>query len=66
MLRLFVCEGLHQRNTPHTARMAYNQTLGKVMQHALKRRHPVFRHFVENDSFRCFLGDVVYALTGQP
>ena len=55
-----------KENTPHTARMAHDQALGKVMQHLLKDDTQVYKQFVENDSFRRFVGDMVYALTSQP
>ena len=54
-----------KRNTPHTARMAHDQALGKVMQLLLKDDTQVYKQFVENDSFRRFVGDMVYALTSQ-
>jgi type I restriction enzyme R subunit len=54
-----------KENTPHTARMAHDQALGKVMQHLLKDDTQVYKQFVENDSFRHFVGDMVYALTSQ-
>lgn len=50
-------------NTPHTARMAHDQALGKVMQSLLLDDTQVYKQFVENDSFRRFLGDMVYQLT---
>jgi type I restriction enzyme, R subunit len=50
-------------NTPHTARMAHDQALGKVMQLLLKDDTQVYKQFVENESFRRFLGDMVYAMT---
>ena len=50
-------------NTPHTARMAHDQALGKVMQLLLKDDTQVYKQFVENESFRRFVGDMVYALT---
>jgi type I restriction enzyme R subunit len=50
-------------NTPHTARMAHDHALGKVMQHLLKDDTQVYKQFVENESFRRFVGDMVYALT---
>jgi type I restriction enzyme R subunit len=50
-------------NTPHTARMAHDQALGKVMQILLKDDTQVYRQFVENESFRRFVGDMVYRLT---
>jgi len=52
-----------KENTPHTARMAHDQALGKVMQHLLKDDTQVYKQFVENESFRRFVGDMVYALT---
>jgi type I restriction enzyme R subunit len=55
-----------KENTPHTARMAHDQALGKVMQHLLKDDTQVYKQFVENESFRRFVGDMVYAITSQP
>ena len=52
-------------NTPHTARMAHDQALGKVMQILLKDDTQVYKQFVENESFRRFVGDMVYELTSQ-
>jgi type I restriction enzyme R subunit len=52
-----------KENTPHTARMAHDQALGRVMQHLLKEDTEVYKQFVENSSFRRFVGDMVYALT---
>jgi len=52
-----------KENTPHTARMAHDQALGKVMQLMLKDDTQVYKQFVENESFRRFVGDMVYALT---
>jgi type I restriction enzyme R subunit len=50
-------------NTPHTARMAHDQALGKVMQMLLKDDTQVYKQFVENESFRRSVGDMVYAMT---
>ncbi len=52
-----------KENTPHTARMAHDQALGRVMQHLLKDDTQVYKQFVENESFKRFVGDMVYALT---
>jgi type I restriction enzyme R subunit len=54
-----------KENTPHTARMAHDQALAKVMQHLLKDDTQVYKQFVENESFRRFIGDMVYTLTTQ-
>ncbi len=54
-----------KQNTPHTARMAHDQALGRVMQHLLKDDTQVYKQFVENESFKRFVGDMVYAITNQ-
>jgi type I restriction enzyme R subunit len=54
-----------KENTPHTARMAHDQALAKVMQHLLKDDTQVYKQFVENESFKRFVGDMVYQLTSQ-
>jgi type I restriction enzyme R subunit len=50
-------------NTPHTARMEHDQALGKVMHLLLKDDTQVYKQYVENESFRRFVGDMVYAIT---
>jgi len=50
-------------NTPHTARIAHDQALAKVMQHLLKDDTQVYKQFVENESFKRFVGDMVFAIT---
>jgi type I restriction enzyme R subunit len=52
-----------KENTPHTARMAHDQALAKAMQHLLKDDTQVYKQFVENESFKRFVGDMVYAIT---
>jgi type I restriction enzyme, R subunit len=54
-----------KENTPHTARIAHDQALGKVMQHLLKDDTQLYKQFVENPPFKRFFGDIVYALTSQ-
>ncbi len=39
--------------------------LGKVMQHLLKDDTQVYKQFVENESFRRFVGDMVFAITSR-
>ena len=55
-----------KENTPHTARMAHDQALSKVMQSLLKEDAQVYKQFVENDSFKRFLTDMVYEITSTP
>jgi len=52
-------------NTPHTARMAHEQALGQVMQLLLKDDTQVYKPFVQNDSFKRFVSDTVYAINSQ-
>ncbi|MEP7303194.1 MAG: type I restriction endonuclease subunit R [Caldimonas sp.] len=52
-----------KENTPHTARMAHDQALAKVMQHLLKDDTQVYKQFVENESFKRLVGDMVFAMT---
>jgi type I restriction enzyme R subunit len=54
-----------KENTPHTARMAHDQALGRVMQLLLKDDTQVYKQFVENESFKRFVGDMVYELTAR-
>ena len=54
-----------KENTPHTARMAHDQALAKVMQRLLKDDTQVYKLFVENESFKRSVGDTVYAITSQ-
>jgi type I restriction enzyme, R subunit len=50
-------------NTPHTARMAHDQALNNVMQLLLKDDTDVYKQFVENESFKRFVSDLVYRQT---
>lgn len=52
-----------KENTPHTARHAHDKALANVMQLLLKDDTQVYKQFVENESFRRFVGDLVYAIT---
>ncbi len=52
-----------KENTPHTARLAHDEALGKVMQHLLTDDTQVYKQFVQNESFRRFVGDMVYQMT---
>ena len=54
-----------KKNTPHTARMAHDMVLGKVMQILLKDDTQVYKQFVENESFRRFVTDMVFTMTNE-
>ena len=52
-----------KQNTPHTARLAHDNALASVMQHLLNDDTQVYKEFVQNESFKRFVGDMVYAIT---
>lgn len=43
--------------------MAHDQALGRMMQILLKDDTQVYKQFVENESFRRSVSDMVYAIT---
>lgn len=45
-----------KENTPHTARMADDQALGREMQILLRDDTQIYKQFVENESFKRFVG----------
>ena len=55
-----------KENTPHTARMAHDQALNNVMQELVKDDIDVYKQFVEQDSFKRFVSDLVYRHTSTP
>ena len=50
-------------NTPHTARIAHEQALNKAAQGSMKDFTQFYKQFVENESFKRFVSDMVYAIT---
>jgi len=54
-----------RENTPHNARQEHDKALGKVMQLLLNDDTQVYKQFVDNESFRRFVGDMVYAMTNS-
>ena len=54
-----------KENTPHTARMAHDQALGREMQILLRDDTQIYKQFVENESFKRFVGDMVFAMTSE-
>ena len=53
-------------NTPHTARLQHDEALGRVMQLLLKDDTQVYKEFVQNESFKRFVADMVFDLTNHP
>ncbi len=52
-------------NTPHTAHLALDQALSKAVQGSVKDHTQFYKQFVENDSFRRSVADMVYAITNS-
>jgi len=52
-----------KKNTPNAARIEHDKALAKVMLSLLRDDTQVYKQFVENDSFRRFVTDMVYELT---
>jgi type I restriction enzyme R subunit len=52
-------------NTPHTARLAHDQALAKAAQGSIKDYTQFYKQFVENDEFKRFVGDMVFAMTNS-
>jgi len=54
-----------KENTPHTARYAHDRALNKVMQALLKDDTHVYKQFVENESFKRYVSDMVFGMTNE-
>jgi len=54
-----------KKNTPNAARIEHDKALAKVMLTLLKDDTQVYKQFVENESFKRFVTDMVYALTND-
>lgn len=50
-------------NTPQTARIEHDKALSKVMLELLKDDTEVYKQFVQNESFKRFVTDLVFGLT---
>jgi type I restriction enzyme R subunit len=53
-----------KQNTPNTARIEHDKALAKVMISVLKDDTELYKQFVQNESFKRFLTDMVWQLTG--
>lgn len=52
-------------NTPHTARLAHDQALAKAAQGSIKDYTQFYKQFVENESFKRFVADMVFTITNE-
>jgi type I restriction enzyme, R subunit len=54
-----------KKNTPNSARIEHDKALAKVMLTLLKDDTQVYKQFVENESFRRFVTDMVFTITNE-
>ena len=54
-----------RKNTPNAARIEHDKALAKVMLTLLKDDTQVYKQFVENESFRRFVTDMVFTITAD-
>ena len=54
-----------KKNTPNTARIEHDRALAKVMLTLLKDDTQVYKQFVDNESFRRFVTEMVFELTNR-
>jgi type I restriction enzyme R subunit len=54
-----------KQNTPNTARIEHDKALARVMLTLLKDDTEVYKQFVQNESFKRFVTDMVYTLTRE-
>ncbi len=54
-----------KQNTPNAARIEHDKALGKIMLTLLKDDTQIYKQFVENDSFRRFVTDMVFNMTSD-
>jgi type I restriction enzyme, R subunit len=54
-----------KRNTPQTARIEHDKALAKVMLDILRDDTEMYKQYVQNDSFKRFLADLIFNATVQ-
>ena len=55
-----------KKNTPGAARIEHDKALARVMLDFLKDDTEVYKQFVQNESFKRFVTDMVYEMTTSP
>jgi type I restriction enzyme R subunit len=54
-----------RQNTPHNARTAHDQALGKAMQSMMTEDMQIYKEFVDNESFREWVKTNVFRWTHE-
>jgi type I restriction enzyme, R subunit len=52
-----------KRNTPGAAKIEHDKALARVMLELLKDDTEVYKQFVQNESFKKFISDMVYQMS---
>ena len=59
-------QNARQNSDRQNARIEHDKALGRVMTGLLRDDTELFRHFSDNESFRKWLTEVIFAQTFQP
>jgi type I restriction enzyme, R subunit len=54
-----------KKNTPGAAKIEHDKALARVMLELLKDDTEVYKQFVQNESFRRFITDMVYQMSAE-
>ena len=54
-----------RQNTPDTARLEYDRALARAMLDLVKDDTEVYKQFVQNESFKRTVADMVYRIVGR-
>src|SRR3989442_9830992 len=54
-----------KKNTPGAAKLEHDKALARVMLELLKDDTEVYKQFVQNESFRRFITDMVYQMSAE-
>ena len=55
-----------KQNTPNAARLEHDKALGRVVLTLLKDDTEAYKQFVQNDSFKRYVSDMVFNMTNEP
>lgn len=59
-------QNARQHSDKQHARIEHDKALQRVMTAVLKDDTELFRQFMDNEGFRCWIGDMVFGLTYDP
>ena len=59
-------QNARRNSDPQNARIEHDRALGRVMTAVLKDDTELFKQFMDNQSFRAWMADMVFGLTYEP